>query len=222
MPSHVGLLGGTFDPIHHGHLICARAAAEQAGLDRLILLPSGDPPHKSAQVMTDVEARIEMLHLAVKDDPLFEISRFDADRPGPTYTVDTIRHFAEVLGQDVALAWLIGADSLAELHTWHRMDELVHACQVLTLVRSGWDTIDWSELTSHVGEDGVDSLKRGLLYTPAIEVSSSLVRHRVHEQRSIRYLVPSAVAAFIEQTGLYAAPESSRDLSGAGGRIRKH
>ncbi|MGB0715445.1 MAG: nicotinate-nucleotide adenylyltransferase [Phycisphaerae bacterium] len=206
MPSFVGLLGGTFDPVHHGHLIGARAAAELAGLDRLILLPSAAPPHKPSEVMTDVESRIEMLSLAIDGDTLFEISRFDAERPGPTFTIDTVLHFREVFPAEVKLAWLIGADSLADLHTWHRVSELVNACRILTLVRSGWESIDWKPLTDCVGAEGVNALRDGLLVTPAIEISSSEVRQRIQDGRSIRNLVPRSVESYVEANGLYRKP----------------
>ncbi|MHC5112203.1 MAG: nicotinate-nucleotide adenylyltransferase [Planctomycetota bacterium] len=203
MAQRIGLLGGSFNPVHNGHLITARAAAEAGNLDRIVLLPSAHPPHKIVDTLSNADDRVAMLERATAGESFFEVSRFDVDREGPTYSIDTVAHFKSTLGDDVAVSWLIGADSLAELHTWHRVAELVALTTIFTMVRPGWEEIDWSPLTAAVGADHVQSLRAGILRTPAIDISSTQIRHRVATSQSVRYLVPDAVATYIAERGLY-------------------
>ena len=137
MAERIALYGGSFNPIHSGHLIIARAVAEQLDLTRVILLPSKHPPHKQAEALLDAAHRAEMVRLAIPDEPLFEFSDFDLTRDGPSYTVETVAHFRKSLGAAVELFWIIGADSLAELSTWHRVCDLVDTCRIITAARPG-------------------------------------------------------------------------------------
>lgn len=205
MSKRVGLLGGSFDPIHHGHLIIARAVAESLDLDRVLLLPSTRPPHKQPGSLIDAEHRCAMVRLAIQDEPLFEFSDVDVSRTAPTYTIDTIAQVRGQWGLDAELYWIIGADSLAELATWYRAGELADACHIVTAVRPGRADIDFEhpDISATFTPEQITRLKQGILDTPMIDISSTQVRLRLKAMQSIRYLVPEAVCKYINDNGLY-------------------
>lgn len=203
MPGRIGLYGGSFDPIHLGHVRIARAVAEALDLQRVIFLPSSAPPHKQGQTLLDPIHRLAMVKLAIEGASDFEVSDFDLSRGGPTYTIDTIAHFRQTLGPSAELYWIIGADSLAELPTWHRADELVDTCRIVTAGRGGSAPTDWAVLRERLSDRQIATLQAGVVETPLIDVSSTDVRARVRAHRPIRSLVPEAVATYIEQRGLY-------------------
>jgi nicotinate-nucleotide adenylyltransferase len=198
------LFGGTFDPIHHGHLIVSRAAAEELGCHRVVLIPSARPPHKQAHALSDGRQRLAMARAAVAGEPDFAVSDWEMSQEGPSYTLRTVQHFQQAL-RDTDLYWLIGMDSLAELHTWYRLAELVAACTFVTATRPGDQPPDWNRLAEIVGPDALSRLQKHVLATPAIEISATRIRHRVRDGRSIRYLVPPPVADYIAARGLYRA-----------------
>jgi len=201
--SGILLFGGSFDPIHHGHLIVARAAAEQLGVERVVLIPSARPPHTLDRQLTLARLRVRLCELAVADDPLFAVDDWETRQSGPNYTLLTVHHFRERLGPEPALYWLIGADSLAELHTWYRVPELVEACMLVTVARPGVDLSRLPQLERLLTPAQLDRLRAHVLSTPRIEISASDIRARLRAGRSIRYLVPEAVRAEIERLGLY-------------------
>ncbi len=206
MSGRIGLYGGSFNPVHCGHLIVARAIAEQLDLERVIFLPSARPPHKADEVLLDHRHRARMVKLAIRDEPRFEFSDFDLARTDPSYTIDTVAHFRKLLGPETALHWIIGADSLAELTTWYRVSSLVDACRIVTAVRAGWEQIAWDELRGTLSEAQLASLQAGVLETPVVEISSTDIRGRVRAGRSIRYLVPDCVRSYIARRALYRSP----------------
>lgn len=203
MPERVGLYGGSFDPIHVGHLIIARSVAEALSLSRVIFLPSGHPPHKEAEGLLDAGRRAEMVRLAIDGETLFSFSDHDLGRSGPSYTIETVNHFARALGGDVILHWIIGADSLGELVSWRRIAELVDACRIVTAARPGWDDVDVGGLEAKLSESQIERLRGGIVNTPRIDISATDIRKRIRERRSIRYLVPDSVLAYIEENELY-------------------
>lgn len=201
--TRVGLYGGSFNPIHCGHLIIARALAENLGLSRVILLPSRSPPHKAERKLADADHRAEMVRLAIAAEPLFEFSDFDLTRSGPSYTIETVEHYQRLLGPAAELCWLIGGDSLNELITWHRVGELVEACRIITAHRPGWDAINWQSLRTVLTEAQVDRLRAGIIPAPRIEISSTDIRQRLQAGQSVRYLVPDSVREYIARAGIY-------------------
>lgn len=203
MSRGVALYGGSFNPIHHGHLIVARAMAEQRRLDRIIFLPSATPPHKQDETLADPVHRAAMVALAIENEPRFEMSDFDLTRTGPSYTIDTVDHFRGTLGDDVPLRWIIGADSLNDLTSWHKVGALVDNCQLLTAVRGGSETIDWETLRDTLSESQVEKLRNGVIKTPRIDISSTDIRHRAEQGESIRYLVPEVVDQYIQAHAIY-------------------
>jgi nicotinate-nucleotide adenylyltransferase len=201
--NRIGLYGGSFDPIHIGHVIVARSVAESLGLDRVIFLPSASPPHKDSSDLLSQEHRARMAELAIANEPLFALDDYDLTRKGPTYTVETVAYFKGLFGAGAELAWIIGADSLPELKSWHRVSELVDACRIVTAARPGWEAPDLSILRPELSDEQIERLGRDILATPRIDVSATDIRRRVRTGRSIRYLVPDAVGDYIQRHELY-------------------
>lgn len=199
----IALFGGSFDPIHHGHLIIARSVAEHCSLDRVVFLPTANPPHKSTAGMTPANHRAEMVRLAIANEPRFDLSDFDLLRPGPTYTIETIDHFRGKLPDVDPLCWIIGADSLNELPTWYRVHQLVDSCRIVTAARPGYDVINWHSLARVFNVGQIERLRMGVLDTPRIDISATEIRSRARRKLPIRYLVPDAVADYIHQHKLY-------------------
>ena len=200
----VGLFGGSFNPIHLGHLIVARAVAERVGLARVIFLPCGKPPHKDENDLLDGAHRGEMVKLAIADEPMFSFSDYDLTRHGPSFTIDTVRHFRAGLEGDVELCWIIGADSLRELPTWRSVSELVAECRIITAARPGWTTDAWDDLRHTFNDDQVARIRSGVVETPLIDISATDIRRRISSGRSVRYLMPEMVICYVRENNLYS------------------
>ncbi len=211
--TRVGLYGGTFDPIHVGHLIVARAVREQLELDRVVLIPSARPPHKQTTELTDASHRLAMARLAVKGEDGLEASDCEVKRTGPSYTIDTVTAFRERLGPQAEVIWLIGADTLGELSSWYRVEALADACRIVIAARPGWESPDPAALRDRLRDDQLDRLRSSLLATPRVDVSASDIRRRAAAGRSIRWLVPEPVRQYIADHALYGpgAGASSSD-----------
>lgn len=195
----IGVFGGAFDPIHIGHLILAEEACFQLHLDAVYFAPTGDPPHKPGRSITPVEQRIHMVYLAIADNQHFRVSRIDADRPGPHYTVDMLRLLHEQQPPNTELYFLMGLDSLRDLPTWRDPQWLVAHCQLVALSRHAV-TLDWARL-----EAALPGLRQRvtILDMPELEIASHTLRERVHSGQPIRYQVPDTVATYIRQHNLY-------------------
>lgn len=194
----IGVFGGTFDPPHLGHLILAEAAREQLALERVLWVVAGQSPLKLDRESPPVNLRVEMVEVAIGGHPAFRVSRADADRPGPHYSVDTLGVIArEYQGAD--LYFIMGEDSLRDLPRWHRPRDFIAKCRLAVLQRPGVDT-DLSELeTIALGV----TARVHWVSAPQIEIASSDLRRRIQAGQSIRYLVPDAVRDIIEQHRLY-------------------
>ena len=188
--------GGSFNPIHFGHLRCAKAVAERAGFGPILLIPSAQPPHKPrATDLAPAEDRLAMCRLAAAGDPLFAVSDIETRRSGPSFTIDTA---AELKQQGFAsVHWLIGADMLMFLPNWHRAAELIRQVDFVVMARPGWP-IDWAALPEEFRE-----LRSHVVEAPLIDISATEVRRRVREGRPIDDLVPATVANYIAERGLY-------------------
>lgn len=204
MPDRIALFGGSFDPIHHGHLIAARAVRERLDLDQVIFLPSGTPPHKPDHPLAAPEHRLAMLKLAIAGEPGFEFSDYDLNRGGPSYTLETVTHFREILPDGVELFWIVGGDSLRALHTWYKPDQIASLCRIVTAARPGFEPGDLFELRSLLEPDHFKQVLADVLETPRIEISATDIRRRAAAGQSIRFLVPDTVADYIRQRNLYA------------------
>jgi nicotinate-nucleotide adenylyltransferase len=214
------LFGGTFDPIHHGHLIVARALAEQFRFPRVTFVPAAAPPHKAGpspgggttRRLTLPEAspedRLAMIRLAIAGENLFDVSDLELRRKAPSYTIDTLEELRRQFGPEVRLHWIIGADALEDLPTWRRAEEVMDLADIITAVRlphSHQTASVLERLSRHFSPPRLARLRAGLAATPAIDISSSQIRQRVREGRSIRYLTHEAVVGYIQQRGLYRA-----------------
>jgi nicotinate-nucleotide adenylyltransferase len=195
----VGVFGGTFDPIHIGHLILAEEAWFQLKLDCIYFVPAGDPPHKQDHPLTPVEHRIRMAELATADVDYFLVSRVDADRPGPHYTVDMVRLLHQQLGPGVELYFLMGMDSLRDLASWRDPLWLIENSRLVALSRHAVEP-DWDQL--HAALPGVRQ-RVIILDMPELEIASHTLRARVRTGQTIRHQVPRAVEAYIRKHGLY-------------------
>lgn len=202
--SGVGLYGGSFNPIHLGHLIIARAVVDHFHLSRMVFLPAAAPPHKSREGLAPAHDRAEMVGRAIANEPAFEFSDFDLVRPGPCYTIDTVLHYRQQLPPGTELFWLIGADTLSELPTWRRIHELVDLCRIVTACRPGYDAINWHLLERVFRVGQVEKLRAGLVETPRVDISSTDIRRRVGAREPIADLVPASVGEYIQQQNLYA------------------
>ncbi len=210
MPARIGLYGGTFDPIHLGHLIVARAVRELLAMERMILIPSARPPHKAAEETTAAAHRLAMTRLAADGEPGMEVSDCEIKRSGPSYTIDTVAEFRRRLGDDVELNWIIGADTLRELATWHRVEELVDACRFVVAARPGSESPDLDPLREVLRDEQIDRLRANRVETPLIDISATEIRRRVADGRSIRWLVPESVRAYIHEHRLYRTHVAAR------------
>jgi nicotinate-nucleotide adenylyltransferase len=195
----IGVFGGTFDPIHIGHLILAEEAWFQLRLDCVFLAPAGNPPHKRGRRLADVEDRVRMAEMAAADSDYVLISRIDADRPGPHYTSDLVRLLQRQAGPDTDIYFLMGMDSLRDLPTWHEAAWLVDNARLVALSRHDVE-LDWEALESAL--PGVRS-RVTILDMPELEISSHVIQQRVRNGQPIRHMVPRAVEAYIRKHGLY-------------------
>lgn len=201
-PRRIGIFGGTFDPIHIGHLILAEEAHFQLKLDCVYLVPAGDPPHKQTRRLTPVPDRLQMCHLATADIDYIVVSRVDADRPGPHYTADMVRLMRAGLDTETELFFLMGMDSLRDLPSWREAEWLVHNCTLVALSRHDV-TLDWAAL-----EAALPGLHERvvILDMPELEISSNQIQQRVRTGQPIRHQVPRVVEEYIAARGLYRAP----------------
>ena len=197
------LFGGSFDPIHHGHLIVARAIAEQLRVDRTVLIPSARPPHKPDRALATAEQRVAMCRLAVAHEPAFEVDDWELQQTGPNYTLLTVRHYRTRVPAGHQLYWLLGMDSLRELATWYHATELVDVCTLVTAARPGFAVPTATELGTHFAPAQVAKLQQFILPSPHIDIAATDVRARVARGLSIRYLTPPPVAEYIATNGLY-------------------
>ncbi len=195
----IGILGGTFDPPHLGHLVIAEQARANLNLAKVYFVPAKQPPHKLNEPVSPLKERAAMLKLAVDDYPFFGLSMIEASRPGPSYTVDTIRLMRDEFPPATELYFIMGMDSLENLPTWHKPEELVKRCCLAVLRRPGYH-VDLDKL-----EEQVPGVKSSVVFIPApeLDISSSDLQERVRRGQSIHYMVPDAVAEYIEEHHLY-------------------
>jgi nicotinate-nucleotide adenylyltransferase len=194
----IGVMGGTFDPIHHGHLVAASEVAHIFALDQVIFVPTGEPYQKDDRKVSPAEDRYLMTVIATASNPRFSVSRVDIDRPGPTYTIDTLRDLRDASGPDADLYFITGADALENILTWHDVDTLFSLAHFVGCTRPG------HRLTGAGLPDG----KVSLVEIPALAISSSECRARVAAEEPVWYLVPDGVVQYIAKRHLYARTTS--------------
>jgi nicotinate-nucleotide adenylyltransferase len=197
---NVGILGGTFDPVHIAHLVVAEQAREQLALDSVLFIPAGEPWRKSERAITPAEHRLAMLRLAIQGNDAFGISDIELRRPGPSYTADTLESLAAERLDD-AFWFIMGADALADLPNWHEPERITRHARLAVAPRDRWEYL---EAVLAEGIEGLD-VRIDRFDCPMMEVSSTDIRDRVARSASMRYLVPDAVEAYIREHRLYGA-----------------
>jgi nicotinate-nucleotide adenylyltransferase len=200
VPTRIGVLGGTFDPPHIGHLWLAALAADAFDLDRVLFMPAARPPHKRRRGMTGAADRLLMTRLAIEGDAEFELTGIELERPGPSYTVDSVEELQRIHGPDATLFLVMAADSLAQVGTWREPDRLLERVEWIVGPRPGNDLPDEGALVRRFGPL---ASRIHVLSGPSLDVSSSEIRRRVAAGETIRYLVPRRVDELIVARGLY-------------------
>lgn len=193
-------MGGTFDPVHYGHLVVAEEARAQFKLAEVVFIPSGTPPHKKNYRVTPAEYRYRMMFLATAGNPFFSVSRIEIDRPGLSYAVDTMRELKKLYDADAKFYFITGLDAILEILTWKDSEKLPRLCHFIAATRPGYDAKDIKKKLNAY----TDILSRvKTLEVPALAISSSDIRHRICEHRPIKYLLPEAVENYIHKNRLY-------------------
>lgn len=192
----IGIMGGTFDPIHVGHLMIAEAVWDEYKLEKVLFIPSANPPHKH-DVLTSAKHRFNMTLLATCSNPHFEVSSIEMDRTGPSYTIDTIKALKKIYGDDTDFYFIIGADCIHELPTWHKIDELLKICKFIATKRPSYK-LDLSIIAKEFSDYNIQ-----LLETPELEISSTDIRQRIKKGYSIQYITTEQVQQYIRKEELY-------------------
>ncbi len=196
----VGIMGGTFDPIHIGHLVTAEAVRIEYNLDKVLFIPASNPPHKLQSLVTPAIHRYLMTILATYSNPHFLVSAIELERSGPSYTVDTVKALIECYGASTELYFITGADAVKDLPSWQNIHELLELCFFVAATRPG--SISYiDQVIKQFGAKGRRSIQR--LATPELDISATDIRERVKKGRSIKYIVPECVEDYIYKEGLY-------------------
>lgn len=196
----IGILGGTFDPIHNGHLLAAEWAREAFKLDELIFIPAARPPHKDLQGVLESRHRYRMVELAIGDNPGFSVSPIELERAGYSYTVDTITHYLQTY-PGIKIQFIIGIDALQIIYTWKDLDRLLTLCRFIVVTRPGYELDKKAACFQSVPAEIWERTE--FLVIPALEISSSDIRRRVAHGKTIKYLLPSKVEKYIKDNCLY-------------------
>jgi nicotinate-nucleotide adenylyltransferase len=205
MSERAGIFGGSFDPVHVAHLVLAERVREARSLDTVLFIPARRPPHKAGRELEPGRERLHMLRLAIEGNPAFQALPVELEREGPSYTLQTVRQLRERLGAAAELYLVVGGDSLEEIPTWWRADELVREIEIVAVPRPGSPVgVALEGLAGRFGAEWAARTRELAVQVPLMEVSATEVRRRVREGLSIRYLVPEAVREHILSAGLYS------------------
>ena len=198
----LGIYGGSFDPVHYGHLLLAECCREQAALDRILFVPAAQSPHKLDSDPTPPNVRCEMVKLAIGGHEAFETSTLEVDRGGVSYTIDTLKKIAEQRG-DASLFLLMGADTLFDFPKWKSPHEICELCSLVVVERPGSAAVSFAALDGIAAPERIAEFERQVVHMPQIDISSTDLRQRVRGGRSIRFQMPRAVEEYIRATGVY-------------------
>jgi len=190
----LAVMGGTFNPPHLGHLICAEEVNNHFKFDKVMFIPSARPPHKDNSGILDAQHRYMMTVLATQDNPRFEVSRIELDRPGRSYSIETVKQLQEIYGQDADIHWIVGADAILDMFIWKDVDELLTLCKFIAINRPGYDL-------SQAAPRFINKVQ--VFQTTNVDISATEIRRRVEQGMSIKYLVPSDVEKYIHENRLY-------------------
>jgi len=205
----IGILGGTFDPIHVGHLLIAETVRDAMALDTVLFIPAATPPHKRARVVADAEHRLEMVRLAIEGNPAFEVSDVELQRGGVSYSVETLERLKATMGPEAAFFFIIGADTVPELTTWKNLDTLLELCTIVVAARPGFRMEDLLSEALGLTPEARDRVFRHFVDAVRVDVASTEVRARLAEGKSVRYMIPQNVENYIRAKGLYGTKKSA-------------
>lgn len=191
---NIGLFGGTFDPIHNGHLIIAELVRQELELTSVIFIPAGDPPHKQKRPVSSIKHRLAMVNLAIADNPAFEVSEIEIKKSGKSYSIETLRELQKRYDSNAKLFWIIGSDSLIDMPNWYRPEEIMKIVQVVVIPRLKFQA-----------QDAPEKYRKNALIieSPLIQISSTNIRESVKQRKTIHYLTPASVEKYIYRVGLY-------------------
>lgn len=197
------LFGGTFDPVHLGHTVVARAAGKYIGAERIIFIPAKLSPLKGSLPKASDIDRFRMLSLATSGEDFFEVSDCELKRSSPSYTLDTVRQLQSKYGGETSVYWLVGADGIEELVHWHKIAELIDQCTLATMYRAGCEQPDFGKFESLWGRRRTEKLRKNIIPTPLVDISSTKVRSRLAAGQDVTQLLHPAVLSYIREHGLY-------------------
>lgn len=197
----VGIMGGTFDPIHFGHLVIAEQIRFEYGLEKVLFIPAGIPPHKTGLDISESKHRYFMTLLATITNPYFEVSKMEIENNEVSYTINTIKKLQEIYGEDTELYFITGADAICELDTWKDVSELLNLCNFIAATRPGLDSSFVDEKINELQTRYHAFIRK--MDVPALAISSTAIRNKVREKQSIKYLLPESVEYYIYKNNLY-------------------
>ena len=195
------IMGGSFDPIHFGHLAAAETVRQKLNCQKVIFIPLGIPPHKKNRILSDSIHRYTMTVLATNSNPYFDVSSIELNRDGYTYTLNTIKELNEYYGKEVELLFITGADALFEIETWYKVEELLKLCSFVSVTRSGYNKSMLEQKLQYL--QSKYNSKLHIIDVPGLNISSTEIRERIKTNISIKYLVPDEVEQYIFQHGLF-------------------
>jgi len=199
----ITLFGGTFDPVHLGHTAVAAAAGEHIGADKVIFVPAKRSPLKAFFPEASDEDRLAMIQLAIAGNSRFEFSDYELKKPGPSFTLETVRYFQGQSGDKAEIYWLMGADSVEDLQHWYCVTELIDQCNLAVMYRGGVAPPDFTKFEPIWGRQRVEKLQRNIIATPLIDISSTEIRKRLSSGRDVSGMVNPKVLQYIREQGLY-------------------
>ena len=206
------LFGGTFDPVHLGHTTVASAAADYITADKIIFIPAKRSPLKGTLPRASDIDRLNMLSLAIKNRKYFEVSDYELNKPAPSYTLDTVKHFKSIYGNDFSFYWLVGADSINDLIYWYGITELIDICNLSMMYRAEYNKPDFSIYEHTWGKERVKKLQDNIIPTPLVNISSTQIRSRISTGQNVSQLLDNTVLSYITEHGLYKSDTNPNNL----------
>lgn len=201
----IGIMGGTFNPIHYGHLVTAEEALIQFHLERVIFIPTGEPPHKTTGKIASPEDRYLMTVMATASNSDFYVSRIEIDKKGKSYTIDTLKELKKIYGKNSELFFITGADAILEILTWKDTEEIITLCKFIAATRPGYNISKMEDLKKRLFNEKVEMAEQCLfiMEIPALAISSTDIRNRIKSNRPIKYLLPESVSSYLLKNELY-------------------
>jgi nicotinate-nucleotide adenylyltransferase len=200
---NIALFGGTFDPIHLGHTRVAAGAAKRIGADKIIFIPAKRSPLKGFRPTASDHDRFKMIALAIAGEENFEVSDYELKKPAPSYTLETVRKFQKDYGGDTSIHWLVGADGIDDLIYWHKIVELIDACNLTTMYRAGCEPPNYAKFEAVWGRRRIEKLQRNVVQTPLIDISSTEIRNKIAAGQNVANMLHTAVYGYIREHNLY-------------------